>query len=414
MLDPNPNIRGLGVQRLERARVQVDFFPTDLREQIEDLNREFIHEQERIPVAATPPQATAGAPTPDEAEEAPAEQQFSQDERQAMRAYLQRAEVRLSTMHRIAGAFLGGAGLLFLLPVFFRDYPRDLAGAFSMELFPGRGHWVAALSMSALLLVSLALPVYSLYLLMKDIVLFYFIGHSPGFSDDHFYPRFALTAIAFPPDESPRIKHDILENERSLDLVTFAVPFSPHVQTFDFDKWRQLGRSLLSPSRTVDEGASDRHKRFMVAVGQAGLIDRDLVGEVAKMEVSLVRHNVHLRRLVLRYAKALLLMIWTIIVSFSIALSFSLMRGSGAFQYAWMWVVVFYGVWLIGTPRVVRMPIDWIYEWANRNTKKEDIVRNDPELTHFEKQAAKWCRIGWGLWAIAAIASLAAFLPLFP
>lgn len=31
-----------------------------------------------------------------------------------LRAYLQRAEVRLSTMHRIAGAFLGGAGLLTL------------------------------------------------------------------------------------------------------------------------------------------------------------------------------------------------------------------------------------------------------------------------------------------------------------
>jgi hypothetical protein len=38
-----------------------------------------------------------------------------------LRTYLQRAEVRLSTMHRIAGAFLGGAGLLLLLPAFLRE-----------------------------------------------------------------------------------------------------------------------------------------------------------------------------------------------------------------------------------------------------------------------------------------------------
>ncbi len=39
------------------------------------------------------------------------------EEHAAMRAYLQRAEVRLSTMHRVAGVLLNGAGLLFLFPV---------------------------------------------------------------------------------------------------------------------------------------------------------------------------------------------------------------------------------------------------------------------------------------------------------
>lgn len=236
MHDPNRNIRGLGVQQLERARVQVDFFPSDLREKIEDLNREFIQEQERVPSSEVVRDADE---TPQGDEEAVSDQQ--NDERQAIRAYLQRAEVRLSTMHRIAGAFLGGAGLLFLLPVFFRDYPRELAHAFSTALLPGAGHWLAALSMLLLLLGSLALPVYSLYLLMKDIVLFYFVGHSPGFSDEHFYPRFALTAIAFSPDESPRIKHDILEQERSADLMIFAVPFSSPCENVSFRRMAQTG-----------------------------------------------------------------------------------------------------------------------------------------------------------------------------
>ena len=43
------------------------------------------------------------------------------DERAAMRAFLQRCDVRLSTMHRVATALLSGAGILVLLPAVERD-----------------------------------------------------------------------------------------------------------------------------------------------------------------------------------------------------------------------------------------------------------------------------------------------------
>src|SRR5690606_8520058 len=46
---------------------------------------------------------------------------FTTDERNAMRAFLQRSEVRISTIHRVAVGFLSGAGLLFLFPVFLKD-----------------------------------------------------------------------------------------------------------------------------------------------------------------------------------------------------------------------------------------------------------------------------------------------------
>lgn len=176
------------------------------------------------------------------------------------------------------------------------------------------------------------------------------------------------------------------------------------MKTFRFDEWHKLGRSLLSASRTVDGNAGDQHKRFMVALGQAGLIDRDLSGEVAKMEVSLVRHNLHLRRLVLRYAKALILMIWTIIVSFLILLTFEFVRDTGASRFSWLAVIAFYGMWLLGTPRAVRLPIDWIYEWANRNASRENLGL-DPELTHFENQVKRWCTVGWLLWGVTTLAS---------
>ncbi|MSX94017.1 MAG: hypothetical protein F2749_11430, partial [Actinobacteria bacterium] len=119
------------------------------------------------------------------------------DERAAMRSYLQRCDVRLSTVHRVATALLSGAGILVLLPAVERDSVLQVIRA----LLAGPVSWSRGLLLVAVVLsIFLALAV--LWLVIIELTRFYFDANHVIHADGEvFSPRFTLTGLRLPSDE---------------------------------------------------------------------------------------------------------------------------------------------------------------------------------------------------------------------
>jgi hypothetical protein len=369
------------------------------------------------------------------------------DERQAMRAILQRAEVRLSTMHRIAGVFINGAGLLVLFPLLFRDSVKDIfiylsSGTLRNLLvldslrLPDVLTFVSYISVVFAFVVSLAIPIYALLLLIQDLVYFYFVGNSPGASKEIVHPRLSLTGLTFPIDEGENAKKEILRLQYSTDIVNFILPFDRNkAKYYDEINFKTKGK-IIPSTRTLEElrlqGVFEnlpgkKHDedilRFNVALGMAGVFDRTLIGEVAKMEASIARHALYLRRLVLRYIKALLAFIWTTLFSFGLValliafrdwsttfipeeialaleqsqiintevveaiISTSVIPSKLAVTTALLISGLAYIIWGFAMVLVVKRPIKWIKSLSSQDG--EDI--RDPDLLSFEELVVKLC-----------------------
>lgn len=347
---------------------------------------------------------------------------FTSEERNAMRGYLQRSEVRLSTIHRVAVGFLSGAGLLFLLPVFLKDGVLAVIRAI-LEYSPtfasgtGLGHTLGVIVIYICLLypfaLSLSLPAWALLLLLKDIVRFYFVGHPPGFPSELFNPRLILTGIAFSPDESEEVKARVLRYQYGTDMINFVISHADAKSSYYHDIIDKPDRMIVPSSRKlpklikmnvmeIPSGKSldaledgdvvrvqgtysngdgeefvlqtayvDRTLKeidgFNAALGLAGFVERSLYQEVAMTEVSLVRQALKLRRLVLRYIQALLILIWTSMITFMM-LPF-LQDNKGRFSILVVFAIAYF-IWAILAPYIVQLPLYWLV-----SSSKEEVQR---------------------------------------
>jgi hypothetical protein len=328
---------------------------------------------------------------------------YSEAERAAMRAYLQRTEVRISTLHRIISSFLGGAGLLLLVPVFFKDVVDSIIQVLldqAVNQYPGLGEVGGSLLTGLLflfllypLVLSLVVPLYGVYLLLKDIIHFYFTIYTPDLAPDLLSPAFTLGGLSFPEDESPRVKRDILRYQYRTTSIRYVVPFSDEKRKLYFDKLiADTEGQILPPTRSIERLQEmdvlppdvDHHavEQFNAALGVARSLDHTLAQEVALQEMILVRYVMYLRRLVLRYVKILLMFIWTMFVAF-IMLPFLEDERFPALVV----LSVGYLVWSAVVMPLLSTPINWFYRHRYGQKNPDHI---DAQLLQFENGVEKY------------------------
>jgi len=237
------------------------------------------------------------------------------ESRAAMRAFLQRAEVRLSTIHRVGQALLGGSALVLLLPLFIRDaFPKmtSLVVA-SYEA----GQWVVVVGIGIAVVLSVALPVAAIYLLVSDLLGFYFTsntfgapGAGSGAPGARFSPRFIVPGLGFNDDELTATTRAELDEGRADEWTrAMLVP-----RNLDDSGWRDRfdTRSYEIWGTVIPEGVAGDDQRLRQSYRLAGLHhDRTLAHDVARTEALLAKHVLSIRVAVLRYSKALLLLIAT-------------------------------------------------------------------------------------------------------
>ncbi|MGC4866453.1 hypothetical protein ACLQ3B_13590 [Micromonospora sp. DT53] len=310
------------------------------------------------------------------------------------RAYLQRGETRLSTLHRVAGAFLGGAGLLTLLPVLFRDtFSQVFSGLILLPYpsFPAPGslqRWLVMVPVT----LSLVIPLWALYVLLRDLVRFYFTSHHFGAqSGGVSYPRFILSGIRVS-DKSLRNPEFIRQARQELGVTELLVPASAVARQRLLREAHLIGQCKgieVTSNMTV---VQNKLREFMF--NYTASMQRTLAQESAKMEASVARHNLLLRVLVLRYAKAFLLTILTTGITIMALVILDLatparradLTGSPSGEAVpgslmWLGVLGIYALWCPVAAFVVRRPVAWIYQELD---DKNRSFRTPQSLLQFE------------------------------
>ena len=306
-----------------------------------------------------------------------AETALTPDERAAMRAFLQRSEVRLGTVHRIATALLSGAGVLVLVPALGRDGIVNVMRA----LLDAQGtvmHRVIALMVA----VTLALVLVVVWMLLVEITRFYF--HANHLDTDRgtvFAPRFTLTGLRLPTDEAGGPSTTALASSRDLPTHTeLLVPTNDRARAGIDRRIAAHGLGRDGEPRTD----LDRAAALMALVGAR---DRDLVDEVAKVEFGMARHVLRVQVIVLRYIKALLVVLLTIVLMFVLAAVVDASPGLETGDERWMVAALM--VWAPAVLFATGAPVRWIDRMLRSEGATTSGVRRDRELTGLERITAR-------------------------
>ena len=325
-------------------------------------------------------------------------QMTDEESRVAMRAFLQRSEVRLSTLHRVAQALLGGSALVLLLPLFLRDgFPKMMTVMIASH--DAHQFWLPTVAIGIAASLVILLPVPAIFLLVSDLLGFYFTSNTFGAHGADptsakramFNPRFILPGLGFNNDELSPTTHQLLAEGREDEWTrALLVP-----RTEDDDGWRDRfdTRSFDIWGASMPEGPDGDGERLRQSFRLAGLNrDRTLARDVARTEALVARHVLLLRTVVLRYSKALLLLIATTVATLAASgLVEQAMREDATngkfvdgFPYRYLFLVALvYVFWAPLAARSVTSPLRMIQRQTPGVGELADVYR-DRKSTQFE------------------------------
>ena len=206
-----------------------------------------------------------------------------------------------------------------------------------------------------------------------------------------FNPRFIIPGLGFNNDElSPRTRELLAEGRDDEWTRGLLVP-----RSIDDDGWRDRfdTRTYEVWGTLADEGAAGDTERVRQAFRLAGLNrDRTLARDVARTEALMARHVLAIRTVVLRYSKALLLLIATTVVTLAASgLVDQAIREDptggkfvDGFPYRYLFLVAFvYAIWAPLAARSVTSPLRMIQRHTPGVGEHRDVYL-DKHTTQFE------------------------------
>jgi hypothetical protein len=293
------------------------------------------------------------------------------DDKAALRGFLQRSEVRFSTFHRIATALLSGAGVLVLLPALGRDAIVNV-----VRQLLASDHTFSDI----LLTICVGLVLFSvlivIWLLLVELTRFYFHANHLGSGEDTvFTTRFTLSSLQLPSDELSLKGQGKLQDIRRQPAVLEQL-FSSNARVRSAIDARISAYSDIEPP-------TDDASRAIALSRLAGTRDRTLLEEVAKTEYTLVRHALRIQVIVLRYMKALLVVILSLLLMFFLT---ALEAGNSTFsETSQSWMSVFFLIWAVAGLFVTSSPVRWLTSILQNEGAKRTGIRYDSELVKIEK-----------------------------
>lgn len=314
------------------------------------------------------------------------------DDRAAMRAFLQRCEVRLSTLHRTATALLSGAGIMVLLPAVERDSVLQVLRA----LLIGPLSWSRGL-LALGVITSIVLALIVLWYVLVELTRFYFhANHVDDGGGKSFTPRFTLTGLRIPRDELGEASNAHYAAVHAAPRnVRLLVPANPKAR-------QRIDRQLAAyPSLSSGETATTDLGRAEALFELAASRRRSMIDEVAKVEYGMARHMLRLQVIVLRYVKALLVIITTALATFACAAAINDAPRVTAADERWI-----AGALLLWAPVVMFVasaPVHWLESLLRSEGAGHTALRRDRELVRLEDMTAKIATVAWAGAVVAMI-----------